>query len=96
MSFMLNISWREEFLMMKCVCAGVAVAGEPFSRVWVHLRGDVECWMRLWVVEWGCCLRVVLQVNRLGRLRFTFARRGNAECLCMQYRGAVVAMRCCR
>lgn len=29
MSFMLDISWREDFLMMKCVCAGVAVAGEP-------------------------------------------------------------------
>lgn len=33
MSFMLDISWREDFLMMKCVCAGVAVAGEPFCCV---------------------------------------------------------------
>lgn len=39
MSFMLDISWREDFLMMKCVCAGVAVAGEPIRAFSVHLRG---------------------------------------------------------
>ena len=31
--------------MMKCVCAGVAVAGELFLRVSVHLRkmGNAKC-----------------------------------------------------
>lgn len=43
MPFLLDLSWREEFLMMKCVCAVVAVAGEPIGAFLVPAGKDVGC-----------------------------------------------------